>query len=335
MTELSARASGKVILLGEHAVVYGVPGIAAGIERGARAHARVLEAGARSTLSLGGDTFVADPNGRDLDRAFAALASELSSPVEVAAEADLPPGGGLGCSAALAVAIARASYGACAGALLDERKPEARAHILERAAAWERVFHGNPSGIDTAAAAIGSCLRFERGVGPTPIAAPVDLWLAIGSSGKGASTKEMVEGLAHLKERKPDLVGKFLSGVESLVKNAELAILHADAAALGQLLDLNQMLLAGVLISTESIEDMCRLARQAGALGAKLTGSGGGGSVIALGGVARPNTEGSTAEKLAGAVVEAWERSGKTGFVTRIAAADRSAQARSTSPSAF
>ncbi len=335
MNEISARASGKVILLGEHAVVYGVPGIAAGIERGARARARVLESSATSSLSLGGDDFVADPGGRDLDRAFAALTRELSSPVAVTAEADLPPGGGLGCSAALAVAIARAAYGAAQGQALDEREPAARALILERAGDWERIFHGNPSGIDTSAAAIGACMRFERGVGPTAIAAPVDLWLAVGSSGKGASTKEMVEGLANLKQRKPDLVGKFLSGVESLVKNAELAILHADAAALGQLLDLNQMLLAGVLISTESIEDMCRTARQAGALGAKLTGSGGGGSVIALGGMSRPNTEDSTAEKLAGAVVEAWASAGRTGFVTRIAAADRSAATRSASPSIF
>jgi mevalonate kinase len=320
MTDIRAHASGKVILLGEHAVVYGVPGLAAGIERGARATARALPAGAVSRLALGDARFDADPEGADLARAFAALTRGLAAPVDVHAEADLPPGGGLGCSAALAVAIARAAMGAAAGAPIDETDADVRAAVLERAAAWEGIFHGNPSGIDTAAAAIGTCLRFERGKGAKSLGAPIDLWLAVGNSGKGASTKEMVEGVARLKERKPELVDKFLAGVHSLVDNAALAIGAGDARALGKLLDLNQMLLAGVFLSTEPIEEMCAAARSAGALGAKLTGSGGGGCVIALGGASAPGARGTDAEATATRVVESWAAIGKTGFVTRIEA---------------
>ena len=319
MSDARASASGKVILLGEHAVVYGVPGLAAGIERGARARATLRDRGP-SSLELGEARFVADTNGPDLARAFAALLSGIDAPMEVHAEADLPPGGGLGCSAALAVAIARAVMGARDGGAKDDEDDARRAEVLERAAAWEGIFHGNPSGIDTAAAALGTCLRFERGKGARALAAPVDLWVAIGNSGKGASTKDMVEGIARLKERKPELIGKFLDGVRSLVDNAALAIEAGDAAAVGKLLDLNQMLLAGVLLSTESIEEMCAAARSTGALGAKLTGSGGGGCVIALGGAASPGSQGSEAELLAGRVVDAWGAIGKTGFVTRIAA---------------
>jgi mevalonate kinase len=309
MTGFEGRAAGKVILLGEHAVVYGVPGIAAGIEKGARARAELSPPGARSTLRLG-DQDVRDGDASDLARAFAALAG-AGRPVRVVAEAELPPGGGLGCSAALAVAIARAVRAA-------RGEPDDPDAVLEHALAWERVFHGNPSGIDTAAAAHATCLRFERGAGVRPIQSPVDLWLAIGHSGASASTREMVEGVARLRERRPEVVGKFLDGVRALVENAVLAIQAGDAFGLGRLLDMNQMLLAGVMLSTDAIEDMCRSAREGGALGAKLTGSGGGGCVIALGGASSLGERGSEAEAIAARVAERWSSTGSTAFVTRI-----------------
>lgn len=325
MTPFEGRAAGKVILLGEHAVVYGVPGIAAGIERGARAQAEVRgvedgvpPASSPSTLTLAGHTH-RPGDGTELGRAFGALLDTspgITTRMDVTAEAELPPGGGLGCSAALAVAIARAALAA------DGRPPENKddSSVLARAQAWEDVFHGNASGIDTAAAAVGTCLRFERGKGVTALSAPVDLWLAVGYSGSSASTKEMVGGIAKLKEKKPDLIGKFLEAVESLVKNAILAIEAGDALALGRFLDMNQMLLAGVFLSTEPIEQMCRVARDKGALGAKLTGSGGGGSVIALGGAAHPDASASEAEHSAQRVRDAWASEGYSAFVTRIAA---------------
>jgi len=92
----------------------------------------------------------------------------------------------------------------------------------------------------------------------------------------------MVEGLAKLRDRKPEMVQKSFDGIESLVKNAALCIEAGDLPGLGKLLDLNQMILSGLFLSTEQIESACAWARAAGALGAKLTGSGGGGCVIAL-----------------------------------------------------
>jgi mevalonate kinase len=92
----------------------------------------------------------------------------------------------------------------------------------------------------------------------------------------------MVEGVAALRAKNHEMVEKSFSAIESLSKNAKLAIESGDLPALGTLLDLNQMLLAGLLVSTPEIEGACRSARSAGALGAKLTGAGGGGCVIAL-----------------------------------------------------
>lgn len=313
-----AAACGKVILLGEHAVVYGVPAIAAGIDRGARAEAVLLDPaeGHASVLHLGGREIAPGAAAQgDVARAFAALLGEDAPPVSVTASSELPPGGGLGSSAALGVAIARAVE-ELGGA--PEADRESRA--LDRAVAWERVFHGNPSGIDTYAAAHGGTFRFVRGEPAAPIQPAADIWLCLGLSGAGASTRSMVEGLARLFDRKPDVKRQTIEAVGALVRNAALAIEAGDLVGLGKLMDLNHMVLAGLFLSTEDLERLCALARSAGALGAKLTGSGGGGAAIAL--VPPPDPEGPPGEPgpVASAVLAAWKGAGFDGFVTRIAA---------------
>jgi mevalonate kinase len=268
---VTASASGKVILLGEHAVVYGVPAIAASLSRGARATARPAEA---AQLSIG-TSKVTPGDGSDLGKAFGELLAELGNVrCEVELEVDLPVGAGLGSSAAMAVATARAVIG-IEGGSDDER-------VLRAATAWERVFHGNPSGIDTAAAALSGCLWFTKSEGATPIALGAPLCLAIAIAAPPASTKLMVESVARLKERRPSVVEKALEGIRSLVRNARLALEAGDVPGLGGLLDLNHMILAGLHLSTEELEHARQIARDAGALGAKLTGAGGGGSVVAL-----------------------------------------------------
>ncbi|HEX4516572.1 MAG TPA: mevalonate kinase [Polyangiaceae bacterium] len=299
------RASGKVILVGEHAVVYGVPAIAVGIERGARARAvfegdtselRLAVMGAEPVRAIVGE------GDEPVNRAFAALlfSCGVKRPVRVEAHADLPAGAGLGCSAALGVAIARAVVGVCTDA-------EARTH----ATAWERVFHGNPSGVDAAVAALGGAIVFERNESDKPpsiepLEFGTQLVLAIGHSGVSSSTKTMVESVARQRERSPDLVRKTFEGITAISRNARLAIEAGDVVALGKLLDMNQMLLAGLLLSTQEIETLCACAREAGALGAKLTGAGGGGCVVAL----------AESHASAEVIVEAWKKDGFTGFVT-------------------
>jgi mevalonate kinase len=267
-----ARANGKVILLGEHAVVYGVPAIAAGIERGVLAAAERAEHG-RLVI---GERSASVGDGTDLAAAFEALLSALSvPPVAVRATLEIPPGSGLGASAALGVAIARAVLAALG-------EPLELSRVLGAAAAWEGVYHGNPSGVDAAAAADDGCILFQKGQGSAPIALGCDLVLAVGIAGPPSSTKLMVEGVARLRERRPAVVDKALEGVRALVNNAKLCLEAGDVTGLGSLMNYNQMLLSGLFVSTEGIERCCALAREAGALGAKLTGAGGGGAVVAL-----------------------------------------------------
>jgi mevalonate kinase len=266
------RGNGKTVLLGEHAVVYGMPAIAAGISLGATARAvpsdvcriRIAE---RSAIS--GD-------GSELAIALEQTCRALGAgPHQLDVDVNLPLGSGLGGSAAIGVAVSRA--------LLAARgEAESEARVLEGANAWEQVFHGNPSGVDAAAAYAGGCIWFTKATGIDPMYVAVPLHLAICLAGPPASTKQMVENVRRLGERRPDLLGKSLAGIESLVKNARLCIEAGDLHGLGQLMNYNQMLLSGLFLSTPEIERACAVAREAGALGAKLTGAGGGGAVIAL-----------------------------------------------------
>jgi mevalonate kinase len=294
-------ARGKLILLGEHVVVHGAPALVAGIALEVRAHARTAGAG-RSLQLYDVRTRAGDDD--ELARAFAALLEEGGAPsdLEVRLEGELLPGVGLGFSAAAAVAIARAVED-LAGRRDGER-------VRARAMAWERVFHGNPSGVDVAAAMRGGATRFTRAEGARSVRVAAPLWLAVGLTGTRSSTREMVEGVAEIGRQKPELLERSVEGVAALVENAVGAVEAGDVRALGDLMNLNQMILAGLMLSTAALEELCATAREAGALGAKLTGAGGGGAMVALG------PDRATLDR----IVFAWGERGYQGFATGVEA---------------
>ncbi len=268
---------GKVILLGEHAVVHGCPAIAVGIERGVTAEASAAE---RNLLSLSPWGLALEPNAlgsEPLERAFAAaLALYPERPaLEVSAEVELPAGAGLGCSAAIGVAVLDA---------IDEALgiQRSRTELAEAALVWERIFHGNPSGIDNAMSAVGGVALYRKGEPLQPLHSNKPLHLVIGYSGESSSTKEMVASVARQLEDDPKRVNKAFEAIEVLVRNARLAIEAGDHIALGQLLDLNHSILSSLMLCTGKLDEMCQTARAAGALGAKMTGAGGGGCMFAL-----------------------------------------------------
>lgn len=283
------HGAGKVILFGEHAVVYGEPALAAALSRGARAEATgdagaltVLPWGTRVTLDEPGEG-PAEPASDDraalLARAYRALVAEYAAAargVGVRATMEIPGGAGLGGSAALGVAVVRA---------LDEALGLARepAEVAALSLAWERVFHGNPSGVDSAMAAACGVALFVKGRGLEPVRLARPLHLAVAHSGEYGSTKVTVASVAAQREREPARVGAVLTAIGRLATAARAALEAGRLEELGRLMGENHALLAGLGLSTARLDALCEAALAAGALGAKLTGGGGGGCMIALG----------------------------------------------------
>lgn len=281
-----ALAYGKVILVGEHAVVYGIPAIAVGVGVAATATARVAQ---QSALTLGihrWDLAKREPEAAITPeaRAFAALIEAVSqstgAPPEIEAEVQLhqPSGVGLGASAAIAVALARAVSDAL-GKPAEERPA---AEILAAAQAWENVFHGQASGIDAATAYHGGCLWFRPAEPAERLRIPQTLRLAVAVAGPAVSTRLMVQSVASFKQRNARRFEFLLQSIHAVVQEARVALLLGRSRDLGALLDRNHRLVSDLGISTPALDVACQEARDAGALGAKLTGGGGGGCVLAL-----------------------------------------------------
>jgi len=296
---------GKIILLGEHSVVHGRPAIAAGLARGCTATAHTHDehighadhaepAGADGSLdSLTVEPWgvrvhaarpEADPERELLRRAFALLraheaeAGAGAAGLHVHAHMHIPSGAGLGSSAALSVAVIRAMAAARGHALRDD-------DILSASLAWERVFHGNPSGVDSALAMRGGLARYvrtARGPSLTPVQAARPLPLVIGNSGEHGSTKATVAHVAQQLAQDPARVEPLFDRIAELVEQAERAVGAGDLEQLGPRMSENHELLQKLQLSTDKLDRMCQLALGAGALGAKLTGGGGGGCMIAL-----------------------------------------------------
>jgi mevalonate kinase len=253
------RGHGKLILCGEHAVVYGHPALAMAVDRGTTVRLTPRP----GTLEARGD--IVD------DRLIPALRTVLPADgwqVDIAT--DLPVGRGMGSSAALAVALIRAESASRGHTpSVDE--------VFERAFAVERVFHGNPSGLDHAVSARGGLLRYRRGPPPSFEPLPLPSWrLVVLDSGVAGDTKQLVAGVA---SRRPT-VDADLDRIGELVLEATAAL--DDPQALGPLLTENHGLLRRIGVSTPQLDDLVALALKAGAVGAKLAGAGGGGVVLAL-----------------------------------------------------
>jgi len=271
------EASGKVILLGEHAVVHGVPAIAVGIPGGATACVReAIDGGSRLQVH-GPPPGPSERELQDMQRGWEAIVESCGSPAPLrgVVELRIPPRAGLGSSAAMAVALCRAVH-AHIGSAPDTTR------LVRDASAWERVFHGNPSGIDVAAAVLGGAIRFDRASGARSLPIGCALPLCIGVSGRRAPTRTMVELFAGQLQERGARAAQVLESFGELVERAERALSDGDLEALGAAMNGNQGLLASMGVSTDALDALCEEARAVGALGAKLSGAGGGGSVIAL-----------------------------------------------------
>ena len=195
--------------------------------------------------------------------------------VDVRINTGLSIGVGLGSSAALSVALARVLL-AVAG------QPEEISAVEQLAGTAEAVFHQRPSGVDVAGAARGSTLLFARGVDPVPCRVGAGLELVIARVHDAPPTSEVVAAVRSRRNADPEAYDQIFGDIGALVRSGVDALVSGDVRALGMLFDKNQELLRVVGVSTHGLDAACETAKAAGALGAKLTGAGGGGCIIAL-----------------------------------------------------
>jgi len=207
------------------------------------------------------------------------LAGDRVRDLSFVVEGAIPAGSGLGSSAALSVAMVRGVYRFFGETISED-------DVVESALTLERVFHGNPSGVDHNVIARGGLLWFQRHEsGPptvTPIASPRPLRVVLALSGRHAGTASAVEALRARMRRHPAAYAHIFAGIGALVDDAARCLREGQLANLGTLMDLNQGYLNALGVSTPRIEALCVVARANGALGAKLTGAGGGGAMVAL-----------------------------------------------------
>lgn len=307
----TGRGHGKVILLGEHSVVHGRPALAAGLASGSIATAEPAAEDSLTVEPWGVRVRVTaeehDAERELLRRAFEVACQQCSSQrqaLSVRATMEIPSGAGLGSSAALSVAVLRAMDAA-------SRHTRSESELLAASVAWERVFHGNPSGVDSAMAIGGGLARYVRtAAGPelTRVLVARTLHLVIGNSAEHGSTKLMVARVAEHLAREPRKTEDMFDRIATLVNEAQRALETGELAQLGPLLDENQRWLDALGLSTPKLDRMCQLARAAGALGAKLTGGGGGGCMLAL---ARDAQAGQS-------IVQAFSDAGYAAFVVEV-----------------
>lgn len=192
----------------------------------------------------------------------------------ISIKSDLPPGAGLGSSAAVSVATAAAAN-ACLNLNLS------KSEISDIAFEAEKIVHGTPSGIDNTITTYGSAILYKKGsIRPVKIKSRIPI--TIGDTGIERSTAEWVKKVKLRRDRQKKIISPIINLIGSLVTESLKLLEKNDLPALGELMDINQGLLEAIGVSTFELEKLISVARKNGAYGAKLTGAGGGGCMIAL-----------------------------------------------------
>ncbi len=293
-------APGKVILFGEHAVVYGRPALAAPVtqvcatavvEPGETGSGLVIDA-----LNLHCRVTLDDAGHPLAEVARLALHRLGLSPPDwrISLTSTIPIASGLGSGAAVSAAIVR-DLARAAG---RELAPAAVSDIVFQV---ELLHHGTPSGVDNAVIAYGQPVYFVRGQPPQPFAICRPFIVAIGDTGIASPTKITVGDVRAGWLAEPAQIEMLFDRAASITEAARQAIAGGAPHELGPLMDANHALLVEMGVSNPQLERLVRAARVAGAGGAKLSGGGRGGNMISL---VTPETAGRVADALraAGAV---------------------------------
>jgi mevalonate kinase len=289
----AASAPGKIILFGEHAVVYGRPALAVPVTQ-VQANATVEKTGefqgenwADSVLVAAPDIGLFSPLSRiQSEHAPHPLAAVIENTLQrlgidrppafrVTIGSTIPVASGLGSGAAVSVAVIRALAGLFERSLSDEQV-SAIAHEVEK------LHHGTPSGIDNTVIAYAKPVYFVRGEPIQTFSVARPFYLVIADTGQAAPTRESVGDVRKLWEADKSRWEAVFDKVGEVVQEARSAIESGQTSRLGPLMDANHALLQEMTVSSPELDRLVLAAKTAGADGAKLSGGGRGGNMLAL-----------------------------------------------------
>jgi mevalonate kinase len=286
---VTASAPGKTILFGEHAVVYGKPAIAAAVDKRVyvsiqerednRTHVQINELGVSGFLNIKKGTIELDNNGKNegiLKYVLIALMKTGSKDgLEITINMDIPVGAGLGSSAAITVATVKA-----ASSFKDIKLT--REEIAKLAHQVELMVQGSASPIDTILSTYGGIIYLSRDAEKIiQLNIDSELPLVIGYTSKRGNTGELVESVRLKMETAPEVMIPLFNSMEALTNGAREALTSGDHEMIGEFMNINHGLLDAIGVNTDELSKMVYIARKTGALGSKLTGAGGGGSMLA------------------------------------------------------
>ena len=272
-------APGKIILFGEHAVVYGKPAIAIPVS-GMRASAWSEPGEGKLTINaLDLNEKIGLENKASqfsvLAQALLAKTKQKEPNLTINLTSKLPQGSGMGSSAATSTAVCKALSNYL-GVDLEQNQ------ISELVFNAEKIVHGTPSGIDNTVVAYESPVYFVKGEKPLTFDSGRTFYLVIGDTGIEASTKETVGNVRQQWEKEPNLMNRYFDEIANVTEGGKMAIEEGNKEAVGELMNKNHELLNKIGVGHSLLEKLVELTLDAGALGAKLTGGGGGGNMVAL-----------------------------------------------------
>ena len=301
-----ASAPGKIILFGEHAVVYGQPALAVPVTQ-VQAEVRIdkiFSPGIRINapsiqLNEKLDALAPDhPLAATVRNTLDALEVDSLNNAAILIRSNIPVASGLGSGAAVSVAIIRALAKQLKKTLTDEQ-------VSALAYETEKLYHGTPSGIDNTVVTYARPVYFIKGHPIEILQVKKPFTIVIGDTGVPASTKESVRDVRVQQHKRTERYETLFAAIGSIADTARQLIESGMPESLGPLMDENHALLRNMKVSSPELDNLVETARKAGALGAKMSGGGRGGNMIAL-----------VQTGKAGAVARALREAGATNTIT-------------------
>jgi len=272
---ITCSAPGKIYLFGEHAVVYGEPAIACAINLRASVSVEMASSG-KITI----DAMDKRANCSSEEFKYVCCAAQMIKQLfetdfgaEITIRSELPPRQGLGSSAAVTVSTIKALTESL-GIELDNETVAKIGHKVEK------EVQGTASPADTFVSSTGGMVLVEEA--KTSHLAQLDTPIIIGATGVERATRDVIAFVSDLKKKYPSVVSDVMSSIGGITRLGEQKLADGDLVSVGELMNINQGLLESLGVSDVTLSRLIYAARTAGALGAKITGAGRGGCILAI-----------------------------------------------------